>query len=425
MLIGFQVTNHESFRDQASVSFAATSFKEVRNTLIPCEYTKHGLLPVLALYGANASGKSNLLGALRFFQRSVDSSFKRGDANSGLPHKPFMLDEKSKSSRSTYAVDCVIDGTRYQYGFAQDNTRYLEEWLFAFPKAAKQVLFHRNAFEKKEFFFGRGLKGNHRQVESITRPNALFLSVAAQAAHEGLAKIADYFKERLVFKLSPDTASPFILAGSLQDDHLRSRVIGYLGIADTGISDIRIERKTVSEDTRQRMSELSQAMTKLMGPEIPSIDLSDFDLDLQLGHKSSDGLTRYLQFHQESQGTHYLLTILGPLLSALETGSVLVLDETTTSLHTLLSRKLLGLFLNRGINQHGAQLIFSTHDTNLLSGGFLRRDAIWFCEKGEDGASYAFPLSDIKTKNTDNIERGYLQGRFGAIPFIDETGPAC
>ena len=136
---------------------------------------------------------------------------------------------------------------------------------------------------------------------------------------------------------------------------------------------------------------------------------------------SSDNKVRFLDFGDESLGTQYLLGLLPSMLKALRSGATLVLDEITTGLHTLLARQLVTVFQNRTVNKLGAQLVFSTHDTNLLSPGVLRRDEIWFAEKNRDGATVVYPLTDVKTKNTDNIERGYIQGRFGGIPFLEEA----
>lgn len=429
MLLKFQVANHRSIRGQAEISFAATPLKEQAASLAPCRYTKHGVLPVLALYGANASGKSNLLDALAFFQRMIQRSFVDGDSGSGMPQQPFLLDETSRREPSTYIADFILAGVRYQYGFAISRERVLEEWLYQFPKVARQILFHRKAGETPEFFFGRGLKGKNREVEAITRGNALFLSAAAKAEHASLAPVAAYFAENISFLVNaPIQMAEQSLGQRLeQNADLINRVSRYLTAADTGIVGLAVEKEPLS-NTRNIINNAMSEALKGIGHEALAQALKELDHDLKLvfTHQAENGKTCDLRFEEESLGTRYLLTILVPMLGILEKGALLMLDEITTNLHTLLARKLVTLFMDPAINTKGAQLLFTTHDTNLLAPGLLRRDQIWFAEKSaRTGETAVYPLSDIKTKNTDNIERGYLQGRFGGIPFIPDNQPLC
>jgi AAA15 family ATPase/GTPase len=429
MLLKFQVTNHRSIRGTAEISFVATSLKEQSESLVPCRYTKHGVLPVLALYGANASGKSNLLDAMAFFRRTILRSFVEGDTDSGMEQKPFLLDEESRKQASTYIADFVFNGIRHQYGFSMTSERVVEEWLYQFPKAPRQILFHRKADEEAEFFFGRYLKGKNREVEAITPDNTLFLSAAIKAGHIELSPIAAYFRNAIQFRLNPSVVPVDLLGRSLiKDAMLKSEVSRYLTIADTGIMDVNIEKESTSVDDQAIASAVFETLTKFHKFEElnPLFQTPEHRFQVILGHQSEDGKTRPLNFDDESLGTKYLLTILIPMLKVLQEGKLLVLDEITTSLHTLLARKLVTLFMDPKINTKGAQLLFTTHDTNLLAPGLLRRDQVWFAEKSPTtGETVIYPLSDIKTKNTDNIERGYIQGRFGGIPFIPDNQPLC
>ena len=427
MILKFQVTNHRSIRATAEISFVATSLKEQSESLVPCSYTKHGVLPVLALYGANASGKSNLLDGMAFFRHTILRSFVDGDTESGMAQRPFLLDDESRKLASTYIVDFVLDAVRHQYGFAINSERVVEEWLYQFPKQARQILFYRKAGEETEFFFGRNLKGKNREVEAITRNNTLFLSAAMKAGHPELSAIVAFFRNAMQFYLDPSAVPANLLGRTLvKDTELKSEVSRYLTIADTGIKDISIKEESTSVDD-QAMAGIIFATLKEFNKleESQIFHAPEHRFQLILGHESEDGKTRPLNFEAESFGTQYLLTILIPMLKALNGGKLLVLDETT-SLHTLLARKLVTLFMDQKINTKGAQLLFSTHDTNLLAPGLLRRDQIWFAEKSANtGETEIFPLNDIKTKNTDNIERGYIQGRFGGIPFIPDNQPLC
>ena len=432
MLLKFQVANHRSIRSTAEISFVAMSLKEQSESLVPCSYTKHGVLPVLALYGANASGKSNLLNGMAFFRHTILRSFVDGDMESGMAQRPFLLDEESRRQASTYIADFVLNGIKHQYGFAINNERVVEEWLYQFPKQARQILFYRKAGEEAEFFFGRNLKGKNREVEAITRSNTLFLSAAMKAGHADLSPITTYFRNALQFRLDPSAEPAEILGIALNDDiELKRDVTIYLSIADTGIIELNLEEKTQQADQDDLLNAVFGTIKKHFESKgLPRKITQELKpqhfLDIKLGHQSEDGKTRQLNFDDESLGTKYLLTILIPMLDVLKNGKLLILDEITTSLHTLLARKLVTLFMDPKINTKGAQLLFSTHDTNLLAPGLLRRDQVWFAEKSSNtGETDIFPLTDIKTENTDNIERGYIQGRFGGIPFIPDNQHLC
>ena len=430
MLIHFSAENFRSIRDAASISLIATSLLEDRASLIRCRHAKYGALPVVAFYGGNASGKSNVLRAIAFMRSLVLHSFKQADIDTAIGVKPFLLDDQSRHQPSTFVLDFVMRDTRYQLGFSVTHTHIVEEWLYAYPKRSRQVLYHRSVDADTEFYFGRALAGRNRQIQSITPLNALFVSTAAASKHPLLTDIWHYFKDQLMIRLSPSELSHARLAQELaSDDHLLSEATKYLAMADTGILDIRIESQPIEQATKARLTELFEVIGKLAGDNVKT-EAPDMDRRIQLGHvgtkstngkngkKALDGATHYLPFEQESLGTQYLLSLLPALLDTLKNGKVLVLDEITTTLHTHIARCLVKLFTSKEQNPQGAQLIFSTHDTNLLAPGLLRRDETWLTDKSADGATTVTPLSSYKTKITDNIERGYLQGRFGAVPYL-------
>jgi len=418
MLLNFTAENFRSIRDAASANLVASALIEQRESLITSRYTKYGVLPVAAFYGGNASGKSNFLEALAFMRSVVLHSFQHGDADAAIPIKPFLLDDHSHAKPSTFVLDFVMQDVRYQLGFTLSHDCVREEWLYAYPKRSQQVLYHRRVDADSAYYFGRSLAGNNRQIQSITRANALFLSTAAASAHPLLTQVWHFFKDQLVLNLSPGSASNARLARELaNNESLLAEAVKYLAMADTGISDVRITDKPIPQVTKAKLSELYEVIGKLAGDHIKS-EAPEVDRTIELGHNSVNGMVRYLDFDDESLGTKYLFTLLPALLTTLDEGKVLVLDEITISLHTHLARGLVKLFKNKQTNPHGAQLLFSTHDTNLLGPGLLRRDEVWLTEKSDQGVTMLGPLSDYKTKITDNIERGYLQGRFGAVPYL-------
>lgn len=421
MLLKFTVQNYRSIREEAAVNFVAATLKEHSEILIPSRYADFGVLPVIVIYGANASGKSNTLLALSRIRQLVINSFRR--AESGPINIPkFLLDDYSANEPTRFVVDFINSDIRYQFGTEIDDGLVASEWLYQYPNKTKQILYERT---NKEIKFGRALTGSNRQIHTITSPNALFLSAAATSAHPVLTPISNFFRNKVILQLTTDTGTPEGVAQVLEaDENLRRDVVGYLTLADTGIADIQIERSEIPEDTRIELTEFMGALKKLIGnpPDEAQLPSDTHNFKIKLGHTSADEKIRFLDYYDESLGTKYLLKLLPPVLGALKTGSVLVLDEITTGLHTLLARRLVSLFHNKNLNKHGAQLVFTTHDTNLLAPGLLRRDEIWFAEKGRDGSTTIFPLTDIATKNTDNIERGYISGRFGGIPFVPDDG---
>ena len=421
MLLRFSVTNHMSVRDRAELSFVATSLKDLPDSVLVSRYARHGVLPVVAVYGANASGKSNLLFALRTLRSLVVNSFVRSEEVDGgsLPYNPFRLDDESQSQPTEFELDFVLNETRYQFGVEYDGASIKREWLYAFPKSHQQTLYFRDTELPGEMYFGRNLTGALRQIESITKKDSLFISSAKKSGHPLLSEISDFFRFQ-IRAISIQGALPGEAIAEAMSDRpeILDAIKNYIRIADTGIEDLRVESIPVSESEKLQLSEIIQFVKKITKVEDAAVAAPEVKNILKLGHRCGDGSIRYLDIQDESLGTRYLMALLPPMIQALDQGGALVLDEITTSLHTLLGKHLVQLFNDKASNPKGAQLIFTTHDTNLLSPEVIRRDGILITNKNRDGSSNFEPLSDTKTKNTDNLERGYLQGRYGGIPFI-------
>lgn len=421
MLLRFGVSNFRSIHVYQSISLVASALKDSPEQLIESGTGRERVLPLLGLYGGNAAGKSNLLKAMYMFRSLILHSQTRGEPGGGVPREPFLLDPESEKpgSRSQYDCDFVLKGVRYHFGVATDSERVLEEWLYAYPEGHRQVWYHRNVSESPVFHFGKFLGGRNRAIESLTRTNSLFLSAAAQNNHERLGAIYAFFREQVRFPDISDAGGVLLHGNLLEDGSIRGNVLEFLRQADTGISGIRIHEQERPEPVGKFAAELLSLMKKhnLEVSEDP-LSRNQKRRELQLAHQAADGREVPIKMEMESRGTRALLGMLGPVFIALRDGSTLFIDELTTSVHTLLAKALLQLFASKQSNPRGAQLIFTTHDTNLLSAGVLRRDSIWFAEKDQVGATTLFPLTDIETRNKDNLERGYLEGRFGAIPFV-------
>ena len=267
MLIRFTLENFLSIREEQELSLVASAIKDAGASLVPIPNTELSLLPAVVLYGANASGKSNFIAGLQFFSRVVRFSHERGEPGSRIPRTPFLLDEKLRKVPTRCNIEFLLEGVRYEYGFTSDDESYLEEWLYTFPSAKRQTLFVREP-HKKKIYFGKNLKGNSRTVETLMRPNSLFLSVAAQNAHEQLTPIYSYLTNfSFAFGV---TNSPSDAFRAFRDGNFDRRIMELLKHADTGISDYRFEELTSSDSAENFETELAALLKK----HVPDFNLS-------------------------------------------------------------------------------------------------------------------------------------------------------
>ena len=411
MLVEFRVENHRSLRDEQVLTMEAGRVgdeTDPRPRRVP-GYSEP-LLTVAGLYGANASGKSNVLAALAFMREAVVRSHRSWAPDEEepdeplVPRNPFAWGPKRREP-SLFEAVFVLQGVLYRYGFQTSDERFLEEWLYAWPSGRKQVWFER---ENQRFKFGDHLKGENRTIEGVTRPNALFVSAAAQHNHPQLARIFAWFQSLAVANLQIGRRTNIssrmvstlglarLLEGPADQPPLIDEVCNLLKQADIGVVDLRVER----EPDKKRLRS---------GPSFSLKHYSETD-------------DAWLPLREESNGTQTLFYLALPILRVLQRGSVLLVDELERSLHPALARRIIDQFNDPATNPNNAQLIFTTHDTNLLGTTLgepaLRRDQVWLTEKDAQGATILYPLTDYKPRKAENLERGYLQGRYGAIPFL-------
>ena len=424
MFIEFRVENHRSICDEQALTMSAGQVGTPDDPR-PRKVIGHKprVLPVTALYGANASGKSNLLAALVFMRQAVIQSHRVWPPDGGIPRAPFAWGAKT-SEPSLFEVTFLQEGVRYRYGFVADDERFLEEWLYAWPTGRKQKWFER---EGDAFKFGEHLRGENRMVEQVTRPNALFLSAAAQHRHEQLAGIYRWFHVMRTMNVSHHVNRR---RSKILDDRLLERWLQRTFDGEPSFEQLPLFGDEISVDDRL---EAVRDLLRAADVGITDIKLEERDDDLGArlgGQRGSRVMVRHqstaddawLPFDEESQGTQTLFRMAPSLLYALQHGSLLVIDELEASLHPLLALQVVRQFNDPRTNPRNAQLLFTTHDTNLLGTELgdpaLRRDQIWLTEKDEEGATCVYPLTDYKPRKAENLERGYLQGRYGAIPFL-------
>lgn len=414
MLIEFRVDNYRSIRDEQVLSMVASKDKSHQEThVIPTKIKSiPGVLSSAVVYGPNASGKSNLVKALGYFCAMVRDSAIAVKPGERFNVQPFRLNSENCDAPTRFEMTFILEGVRHQYGFEFTAERITGEWLLVY-KSAKPQLWLSRSYSKEQggdiFGFGSYLTGQRKQWQEVTRENALFLSTAAQWNSEQLQPIFEFITQNIVVLGTGANIPQDFSVSILEQETERKALVQFLSAADTGIKDIRLGKK---KGKHQRIHvDMSSGKSEMS---------SQVDLDVlypEFIHETEDG-SAVFELEDESLGTQRLFAIAGPVLDILKRGRLLVIDELDSSLHTLLVRFLVNLFHDKDINVHGAQIVFTTHDTALLDADVFRRDQIWFVEKDLQQASELTPLSDFSPRKHEALERGYLDGRYGGIPFL-------
>lgn len=393
MLIEFSVANFRSIKDRQTLSLVASSHQEeadVQPFSVPGS-TKFGLklLPSAALYGPNGAGKSNFLLALRTMRDFVVDAASQRSAESPLPAQPFRLDSSTRNAPTEFEVIFFIHGTRYEYAFSATKERIVKEELSAYPQNRAQRWFARRWDTQKQDYdwrFGSSLEGAKNLWRKSTRDDSLFLSTAAQLNSRQLLPVHQWFSRAVRVigaegrELSPRFSEMLCETGG------KEAILKFLKRADLGIDDIQITKAP---------------------------------FDIRTLRQDNCGEPLAFDLEDESNGTQKLLSFAGPWNDTLDQGRILFIDELHGSLHPKLVKFLTRQFNDRETNPNNAQLIFSTHETTLLSQQFMRRDQVWFCEKDRDQTTRIYPLTDFHPrKGRENLAVGYLSGRYGAVPYI-------
>jgi energy-coupling factor transporter ATP-binding protein EcfA2 len=410
MLLRFKVRNFKSL------------YREQEFSMVPVKSkTGEHALPVALIYGPNASGKSNLVAALNFIIREIRSPFRPDNVREVRALPKFKLAENAEQESSEFILDFEVDSVRYSYGVVSNGGMFVEEWLFAYYTKRPTRLFERRANQPIQF--GEALKGQNRELEKLASPQRLFLSVAGLFEHGTLLPIWMFFT-KIVF-VGDNSTRPSQIATQLgRRPKMDLRIIEFLKNLKSGITTHRIEARSRPRASRNpfatavpstwRQGNLFEDQSKTDDEQMVE------ERWVELGHTSEMAKPVYFDPELESSGTGRLLLLLDRAFLSLDRGSLLIIDEIDLSLHSLACLAIVQLFNEPEINHSSAQLIATTHDTNLICSPQLSRDQIWFAEKDAQGATEIYPLSDFKVRENDNFERGYLRGRFGALPFAGD-----
>lgn len=425
MLIEYKVKNFTSFKDEIVLSMVADNNRELSDTNL-FQYDNMTLLKSVAIFGANAGGKSNLIKSFSFF---IDIFLPFTDTHKMIANLPyFKLDTESQNKPVSFEISFFLNGKRHRYGIEIDSKGIYSEWLYFVPKRQEACYFER---ERNEIV-RTGTYFEDKKALDYIRPDAArpFLYTLAQDsikefswAKEIISYLILYIKPidfpDMIFKSMIEEE---ILKGSESKILSKEEVLSFLKDADIGIAGISVIKKKTDEDKfiRQFIELMNQK-----GESVENVETND--LETFMHHFKYDeqyNVVDEVKFplNEESRGTAKLYNLLYPVFFVLKGGGLLLVDEIESSLHPLLCEKIIRLFNNSKTNPYNAQLIFTTHNTLLMNPKLLRRDQIYFIEKNEYGVSSMYSLYDIDLdiRSNFNYLNNYLAGRFGAIPYLGE-----
>ena len=421
-LVAFRAVNARSYRDEVELSLQATRFSnpEVVRGVRTAAAAPVDVLPVAGVFGANASGKSTILGAVSDMRRLVRTSFRDGSKGTPISRAPFLLDRESEARPTSYEVEVILKGVLWRYGFEVDDTRVRSEYATYYPKGRPALVFER---ENEDVTFGPTFRSTGRATRQLLRDNALLLSTVGAANEEQIAPLFHWFRSNLALADSGSRRERSVLTGAFaQDPDNHARVLELLRAADLGLTDMAVVEP--DEDTVARFGRAVRVLrddaseSELSPLERAAIDLAVHEI--HLSHVAKGGALPLDPSH-ESLGTQVWVGLIGPLLQALDEGSVLLVDELDASLHPLLVLQFVRLFQDPATNPRLAQLVFNAHDISLLdmdSPYELGRDQIWLTEKQPDSATAIYSLADFRRRKDEAFSRRYLRGRYGAIPQL-------
>jgi hypothetical protein len=431
MLIQFKVGNFRSFRDEQSLDLTASNDKLLVDNILVRD--KHRLVKAAAIFGPNASGKSNLFKAIRFMHRFVESSATQTTLGDSIPGiSPFRLSSECLHHPASFEVTALIAGVKYRYGFSATESFVIDEWLeVTRPGGRRRMWLDRSSDP------GRGetmwsckgpLQPHEKLLKERTRDNGLALSRAAEMNIKEVGDLFLWFKNNLwtmdlssdLFGLAQQTAKRLSI-----DPEFKRRAVKLMQDADLGISDIAVSRGDAFSMLDRASGVLRYAAEgyRMLARAAEAGTAEHFDVHVVRASNDNRAQVRFNLNHDESNGTRRFFGVVGPILDAVQQGATLVVDELECGIHPLLARKLIELFQSPEVNTSGAQLIFTTHDSTLMDLALFRRDQIWMTSKLSDGSTELYSLYDIedRPRNNEATQKNYLDGRYGGVP---QFGPS-
>ena len=429
MLIEFKFSNYRSFRDEAVLSMEAVGLGQMKDSLIDLGTTNQ-LLPAAAIYGKNGGGKSNVIRAFWLAVQFIKNAQRTQHENAPVPVQPFLLDDISKDRPTAFEFTYICNGIKYIYGFSATKDEIKAEYLYHAPKRQLAMVFSR---EGQQFSFRQNSEKRKRQLISrAVGKNQLYLSVACTMNEEACIKAMAWFREQVIF--SRDYADiPQQLLDYSEDTNMLKAIKNYAKMADTGIQDMQFEFRQKEIENAEIPDQVPEEIRTALASFVKALSeiSSTSDVQLKMGevrasslHKglAQDGREKLyeLPLADESDGTRKLMSLAPAIEKTLSNGGVLLVDELEREMHPLLVEMIVSKFQSSKTNINHGQIIFTTHDTGLLNMSLLRKDQIYFTDKDrESGASSLYSVSDLSTPTNENIRKGYLAGKYGAIPELN------
>lgn len=429
MLVRFQFENYRSFRDESILSMEAKGNAEYKSCLLP--YKKKGLLPGAALFGKNGGGKSNVIRAFWLGVQFIRNAQKTQHEKAEVPVRAFALNDYSKQEPTGFEYEYIQDGVKYIYGFSATKKEIKKEYLYAAPKGQKSEIFSR---EGQVFSFPvNGEKKMKEMIAEAVAPNQLFFSIACVMNYQPCISAMKWFREYVHF--SKDYADiPQQLLEHAGDVNMLKSMVTYAKQADVGIEDMSFEIKNEEISAYDPMpGNLPEGMITALKQFAAALkDSSESaELNLKVGEVKTSSMHRGinkageeelfpLELSDESDGTRRLMSLAPGIEQVLQQGGVLMVDEIDRELHPLLAEFIISQFQSPETNPGRAQIIFTTHDTELLNMEILRKDQVYFVDKNKkSGVSELFNLTELPVRTNDNIRKAYLVGKYGAVPDVD------
>ena len=397
MILEFSVANFLSFKDKVTFSMLANSSNGLDDNYIFSNERR--ILKTAAIYGANASGKTNLFKAITMVILMLKSS-NNADINAKLPITPFRFSNETMIKPSFFELKFIVNNVRYVYGFEADENKIYDEYLYFYPNNRETKIFDRNNVDN--YTFTQKDEKTLKEISEKNAENKFFLATATNWNFEKTKPVYDFLTNGIgtCFNLEELRKYAFSIYDA-NPNNLKNFALEFLKKTDFNIEDYQISK-----------IELPAELFK----NTPDAPINPIIYNALFKHKGSNN---YISLEEESLGTQIIFYFIPFIADTLNYKKVLIIDELDKSLHPYLVQYIVNIFNNSEINKNGSQLIFNTHDTNLLDLNILRRDQIWFTEKNSDnGESDLYPLSDFSVRKQENVEKGYLLGRYGAVPFI-------
>ena len=419
MLLEFSVKNFLSFKDEAIFSlYASDEIKgHEKYNLIPAG--ERYILKTAAIYGANASGKSNLIKAMGFMRRVILNSIKLNPEDSIIPvqeYPSFQLHPDTSDAPIEMEVTFLYDDMYYRYGFVSDDHRIHREWLYYAPEEHELLLYERSSNNVENISEIFASVPELIKDDSLL-DNTLLIAVLAKFTDSPARRVMEWVRNAFNVITTPDEENfmGFTLSKLDRKEYLED-ILLFLKVADTGIEHVLLQSVTTKDLPKNLPKSLRNKLKELI-----SSDAKQLLFEHRIFNDKGKAIDRKSWGpNHESAGTQKLFALSGPLIETLRNGEILVIDELDAKLHPMMMRFILSLFHSQEYNPHGAQLVFATHDTQLLSPRFFRRDQVWFTEKDSYGATTLYSLADFDLDDHADFSGDYFQGRYNAVPFIGD-----